>query len=98
MQLDEMIRSNPDINLTIQAGELAAFGQNIADQAVKTFIENKDEKVYTRAEVLEKFKICPATLWRWEKISLIKGKKIGNRVYYLESEIKRLTSQKGGDQ
>ena len=98
MSLQELIKNNPDISLTVKAFELAEFGQNIADRAIKTFLQKHDEKVYTRNEVIEKFKICSATLWRWEKMNLIESKKIGNRVFYPESEIKRLTSQKGGNQ
>lgn len=98
MYLEQIIKENPGINITVKAGELLEFGQNIADRAVKTFLQKHDEKVYTRNEVIEKFKICSATLWRWEKLNLIESKKIGNRVFYPESEIKRLTSQKGGEQ
>jgi predicted DNA-binding transcriptional regulator AlpA len=96
MNLQELIKNNPDLNLTVNAGELMEFGQNIASRAVKTYIERKDEKVYSRKEVIEKFGICEATLWRWSKLGLIESKKIGNRVFYPESEIKRLTNQKGG--
>lgn len=98
MYLEQMIKENPGINITVKAGELLEFGQNIADRAVKTYIEKKDEKVYSRKEVVQKFGICEATLWRWHKLNLIESKKIGNRVFYAESEIKRLTSQKGGEQ
>jgi len=97
MTLDNLIKDNPGINLTVKAGELIEFGQSIADRAVKTFLQKHVEKVYTRHEVIEKFKICSATLWRWDKLNLIESKKIGNRVYYSESEIKRLFNQKGGE-
>lgn len=98
MFLEQIINVNPGINITVKAGELLEFGNSIADRTVKTFLQKHDEKVFTRNEVIEKFKICSATLWRWDKMNLIESKKIGNRVFYPESEIKRLTSQKGGNQ
>ena len=98
MYLEQMIKENPGINITVKAGELMEFGQSIADKTVKSFLEKNDEKIYSRKEVVQKFGICEATLWRWEKMNLIESKKIGNRVFYPESEIKRLTSQKGGEQ
>lgn len=98
MTIDNLIKENPGINLTVKAGELLEFGQQIADRAIKTYIEKKDEKVYSRKEVVQKFGICEATLWRWHKLNLIESKKIGNRVFYSESEIRRLTSMKGGVQ
>jgi hypothetical protein len=98
MFLEQIINVNPGINITVNAGELLEFGNSIADRTVKTFLQKHEEKVYTRNEVIEKFKICSATLWRWDKMNLIESKKIGNRVFYPESEIKRLTSMKGGNQ
>ncbi len=98
MTIENLIKENPGINVTIRAIELMELVENTADRTVKKYIEKHDEKVYTRNEVIEKFKICSATLWRWDKMNLIESKKIGNRVFYPESEIKRLTSMKGGNQ
>ncbi len=97
MQLKEIIKDNPGINLTINSGELLEFGESIADRAVKTFLQKHDEKVYSRQQVMQKFGICSASLWRYGKMGLIESKKIGNRVFYPESEIKRLTGQKGDE-
>jgi predicted DNA-binding transcriptional regulator AlpA len=94
--IDKLLKANPNIDITLRATELLAFGESIADRTVKKYIERKDEKVYSRQQVIEKFGICEATLWRWSKLGLIESKKIGNRVFYPESEIKRLTNQKGG--
>lgn len=97
MEIENIIKENPSINLTINAGDLMAFGQSIVTQTAKIILDNQDEKIYTRNEVIQKFNVCSATLWRWDKMGLIEGKKIGNRRYYPENEIKRLTSLKGGD-
>lgn len=97
MTIENLIKENPGINITVKAGELMEFGNSIADRAVKTYINKHDEKVYSRKDVVQKFGICEATLWRWEKMNLINSKKIGNRVFYPESEIKRLLTQKGGE-
>jgi len=95
MDLKEIIKENPGINLTINAGDLMKFGQSIGTNAALTILNNHEEKIYTRYEVIKKFHVCSATLWRWDKNGLINGKKIGNRRYYPESEIKRLIGQKG---
>ena len=96
MDLKNIFKENPDINITVKAIDLLNFGENIAKQTAQTVLNNHDEKVYTRVEVMEKFDICSATLWRWNKMGLITGKKLGNRLYYRESEIKRILSEKGG--
>ena len=94
MNLEKIINENPNINITINAEDLMKFGQNIASLTAQTVLDKHEEKVFTRDEVIEKFNICSATLWRWSKLGLISSKKIGNRRYYPESEIKRLTSLK----
>jgi predicted DNA-binding transcriptional regulator AlpA len=95
--IENLIKENPGINLTVNAGQLMEFGESIADRAVKTFLQKNDEKVYSRKEVAEKFGICETSLWRYTKMGLIESKKIGARVFYPESEIKRMMSHKGGE-
>lgn len=90
MDIERIIKEYPDITLSVKVGDLLDFGQSIATNAVKTFIEQHDEKIFSRTELIEKFKICSATLWRWEKLKLITSKKIGNRSFYSESDIKKL--------
>ena len=51
-------------------------------------------ELFARQEVIDKFNICSATLWRWDKLGLLEGKKIGRRLFYPESEIKRVLNLK----
>ena len=96
ISIGKLIKEYPDLSITLNAGALKSFGEEIATNAVKRFIERKDERIYNRNEVIDKFRICSATLWRWEKHGLIESRKIGNRSFYPESEIKRLMSVEGG--
>jgi hypothetical protein len=97
MYLENFIKENPEINVTIKGIELIDFGNTIADRAVKKYIDQHDEKAYTRQDVINKFQVCSATLWRWEKMGLLKGKKIGRRLFYPESEIKRVMNLKNNE-
>ena len=94
MNIQEILEKNPHISLTISAPDLIEFGKTIASQTALIILQNQKEMVFTRETVMQKFGICSATLWRWDKMGLINKKKIGNRVYYLESEIKRLVNTK----
>lgn len=96
MDLIKIIDENPDINLTVKGRDLLEANKVLANNAVKIYIERHDEKVYSRKEVTEKFGICDTSLWRWQRLGLIEYKKIGNRVFFPESSIKQLISQKGG--
>ncbi len=92
MDISKLLDQNPNqkINITVSLNDLHEFGESIA----KTVIAKKEEKLYTRDEVIELFGVTRATLWRWTKHKIIKNKKVGRRVYYPESEIKRLTTLK----
>ena len=63
--------------------------------AIKSYVEKKNEKVYSRQQVIQKFGICEATLWRWGKMGIIEPIKMGNRVFYPENEINRIVTKKG---
>jgi len=92
MDIYEVIKNNPLINITLKGEDLQTFAKKFADEFAQQ-TNNKTDKLYSRSEVQDKFKICSTTLWRWDSLGLIKSKKIGNRRYYSESEIKRLIEQ-----
>jgi predicted DNA-binding transcriptional regulator AlpA len=90
MNIEELIKDNPNISITINGSDLIIFAENIANKAVNDALEKREEKLYTREEVLSILKISPATLWRWQKLDIIKVKKLGQRSYFTQSEIDRL--------
>lgn len=94
MDITKLIQENPSINITINAQDLLDFSTSLASKTVQEFINTKNEKLLTRTEVVEKFQVSEATLWRWTKHKIIHSKRVGGRVYYPESEIERLTALK----
>lgn len=97
MILENLIKENPTLNLTVKANELMAFGESIADKTANVILANKEDKIFSRKQVIEKFGICSTTLWRWEKYNLIEKVKVGNRIFFTESEIKRVLTSKDGE-
>jgi len=95
MNIEKLLSENPNINVTVNGNDLQVFGQKIADSTAKTILEKLNERLFTREEILLKFQICSATLWRWEKFELITSKKIGRRKYYPESKLNELMKKKG---
>ena len=87
--LSEILK-NPNISITLKGHDLQEFARDIAINTANEILEKHSEKLYTRAEIIDKFHISPATLWRWEKAELKRSKKIGNKKYYPASEIKKL--------
>lgn len=98
MAILDLIKENPSIIIAISAADLIEFGKNIASESAKIVLAKFEYKMYTPDEVMGKFNICRATLWRWDKEGFIKGKKIGQRKYYSEDEINNaMNNFKGND-
>ena len=94
MKIEQLIEENPTINITINASDLLEFGNTIASNTAREIIESREDKLYTREEAIEIFNVSAATIWRWVKVGIIKSKRVGKRVYFPESEIRRLTTLK----
>lgn len=93
MIFEELIKKGTNINITVGTTELFQFGKQIAFDTAEAILEKYNEKLYTRKEVLEKYKICSATLWRWQKLGLIEYEYKGNRIYYPASGLKNLSNK-----
>ncbi len=97
MNIQELLNDNSTINITVSGKDLQEYGQEIAKAAAEIILQRNAEKLLTAAEVEAMFDICSATRWRWDKIGLLKAKRMGHRIYYPESSIKELLKKKGGN-
>ena len=94
MNLQNLLDENPSINITVSGKDLQEYGHAIAKQTAEAILLSKGEKILTAAEVEGMFNNCPATRWRWSKLGILKERRVGNRVYYPESEVKELLQTK----
>lgn len=95
MNLHDLLLNNPDVNITVSGKDLLEFGQSIAKQSTEVVLQAQDEKTFSAKDIESKFGICAATRWRWDKLGILKGSKVGNRIYYRESDVKALLEKKG---
>ena len=47
-----------------------------------------EQPTYSRKDFAKRMGVSPQTLWRWEKHGLLKGTRIGQQVYYRDSDLK----------
>jgi len=64
-----------------------AIAPLLEDYAKKFIPEKQPDDFLTRAEVAAKFKVNLSTIHNWVKAGRLKQYGIGNRVYFLRSEI-----------
>lgn len=94
MDAGKLIQEYPTVNITVTGKDLKDWGESIAIRTAESILQKKEERHFTPKEIEEKFDICPATRWRWDKTGLLKGHRIGRRLYYCESDILELLGKK----
>lgn len=91
----ELVKSGvTGLSLNIQIEDLVEFADHIINQATEKLlppmVKESEERLLTKAEVLEKFNVCPTTLWNWEKKRYIEPVKIGRKVYYRRAHVENI--------
>lgn len=54
----------------------------------------KEEKLLTIKQVAELLGVTEPTLWRWNKVGILKRVKVGNKVRYKESDVNKVLEEK----
>lgn len=71
MNLEELIKSNPKVSITLKVEDLMMFGQYLIAETKKefeTFQKARDEEAFlTKKEVAEMLHVDVSTLWNWDK-------------------------------
>ncbi|KAA6318550.1 hypothetical protein EZS27_031456 [termite gut metagenome] len=82
------------IKLEMSGEDLLEFSNELINRAKSELsievAEVRKEKYLTKEEVKEICGVCDATLWHWNKKNYLKTIKIGNKVRYRLSDIRRI--------
>ena len=93
------------IKLEVSSEDLLEFSNDLINRAKNELsaeiTEARKERYLTKNEVKQICGVCDATLWHWNRKSYLKTVKIGNKVRYRMSDIRRIlegdNNGKGGD-
>ena len=88
-----------NIKLEMSGEDLLEFSNDLINRA-KTELsveiaEARKEKYLTREEVKQICGVCDATLWHWNRKDYLKTVKIGSKVRYRMSDIRRILEGAG---
>ncbi len=93
-------KSNTSIKLEVSGSDLLEFSNDLINRAkneLSTEIaEARKEQYLTREEVKQICGVCNATLWHWNKKGYLKTIKIGSKVRYRMSDVRKIL-EKGAD-
>lgn len=92
---------NASIKLEVTGEDLLNFSNELINRAKEElgaeFAESRKEKYLTKDEVKEICSVCDATLWHWNRKGYLKTIKIGNKVRYKESDIRKILGERGNE-
>lgn len=96
----EILKSGvTDLTLNIKGEDLLTFADSLIakakEQLLPVMVSAAQEQLLSKKEVLEKFNVCPTTLWNWSKSDYLVPVKIGRKVSYRQADIERLIIERG---
>ena len=83
-----------NIKLEITGEDLRVFSDELINRAINevalTFRAADEERLLSREEVKDMCGVCDATLWHWNKRNYLRAVKVGSKVRYRLSDVKRI--------
>lgn len=89
MAIKDIIQSGANTLLVVTPADLQEFALSVVNEFTKA-APRMEEKRYSRREFARRHGVTLSTLWRWEKQGLLKGIRVGQKVYYRDSDLKEL--------
>lgn len=96
--MDDLIsilrQGNANVRLEVSSADLLAFSNELINRAKNELsaeiAEARKEKYLTKEEIKEICGVCDTTLWHWNRKGYLRTVKIGNKVRYRQSDIRRI--------
>lgn len=99
MNINEIISSGVEMNVTFKAADLREFAEHLVKQTVKELtssVSKTNADCLTIDETAEILHVKKNTLWRWNKSGYLKHVEVGGRRLYRKSDVDELLKS-GGD-
>lgn len=102
--MDDIIKilhsGNANVKVEVSGEDLLTFSNELINRA-KTELsaelaEARKEKYLSKEEVKEICNVCDATLWHWNRKGYLKTVKVGNKVRYRQSDIRKILGERDG--
>ena len=76
--------------IVVSAGDLEEVFRTILLEVIREKEESEKEVNLSKKAVRERLGVDDSTLWRWDKVGYLKAYHRGRKVFYHESDVKRL--------
>jgi len=94
MEILNFIQNNPNVNITMQAGQwLEVVDYAVAKTKAEYEKKKQPEQFRKPKETAEQLGCDLSTLWRWNKSNYLKPIEIGGKRRYRQSDIDRILNK-----
>ncbi len=98
VNLSEIAEAFPTMQVTISVGDLLKANKELVTETVKALEQKLTDaaaETYPSADkVAEMLSVSKPTLWRWEKSGYLIPVRIGGKVRYKMSDVKRILGER----
>ena len=102
IDLISVAKEFPDMIVSISVGDLVKANKELIDETVKSLerqLTDANTETYPSADkVAEMLDVSRPTLWRWEKIGYLVPIRVGGKVRYKMSDVKRIIEEQDGEE
>ena len=91
MNINEIINTNPNIQLVVTAADLKEIALELLAEREKS--SNQSDKYLTIAKTAKKYGVSESTLYRWSRLDYLPKVKLGGKSFYRESDIIKLLNE-----
>jgi hypothetical protein len=91
MNIPDIIKNNPEINLTVRASELQEFALICFEAGKQDKPKQQEQEEYlTPDEMAKLLKISLVTLWSYDKKGITHPYRLGNKKLYKRSDLEKI--------
>jgi hypothetical protein len=92
MNLNEIMKSESNIQVVVSIADLKEFALAIVDEVSASDSRKKeDDQLISRKDAKKMLNVDYSTLWTWAKSGYLVPIKVGGKVFYKKSDVNRLT-------
>ncbi len=88
-----------NLKLEVSGADLLLFSNELINRAKSELSQAeakaRNEKYLTKDEVKAMFNVCDTTLWHWNKRGYLKTVKVGSKVRYRQSDVRKILGEDG---
>lgn len=90
MDIQAIVESGANVTLAVSTNDLKDYSINLLNEFLLQFKPKPEETFLTVEDVCKRLSVDASTLWRWNNKGYLQKVKVGSKVRYRESDLKKI--------